>query len=401
MFHQVAFLDTHAMFAGQHATGIDAGHQDFGAGRFRCLGLARHRSIIHHQRVEVTVASVKDIGDPKAVAGNDGADLTEHRTKLAARDGAINAIIIRRDAAYGWKRRLAPGPEQQALRLVGGGAQVGTVVGVGDGGDAGKLIVHLRRAAIGLGNHQRFDISGIAGLHKIFGGAEGRRVHHLQPRRDDASGDDGRHAITGIGDGGKTQQQRALGGGFGQDAHRGFGDDAQKPFRTADQPEQIITGLLLPRPAQAQHGAVHQHQLNAQQIGAGGAIFQAMHPAGIFRDIAADRAGNLAGRIGRVVKALVGNGLGDGEIGDTRLHHGAAIVVIHAQDAVEARHAQHDAIGQRQRPARKRRARTARHHLHAVGMAPGQHLAHLFGRARQHHGQRALPVHHQPIAAIR
>ena len=153
MFHQVAFLDTHAMFAGQHATGIDAGHQDFGAGRFRCLGLARHRSVVHHQRVEVTVASVKDIGDPKAVAGNDGADLAEHRTKLAARDGAINAIIIRRDAPHGGKRRLAPSPEQQALRLVGGGAQMGAVVGIRNGGDAGKLIVHLRRAAIGLGNH--------------------------------------------------------------------------------------------------------------------------------------------------------------------------------------------------------------------------------------------------------
>ena len=125
------------MFAGQHATGIDAGHQDFGAGRFRCLGLARHRSVIHHQRVEVTVASVKDIGDPKAVAGNDGADLAEHRTKLAARDGAINAIIIRRDAAHGGEGCLAPGPEQQALRLVGGGAQVGTVVSIRDGGDAG------------------------------------------------------------------------------------------------------------------------------------------------------------------------------------------------------------------------------------------------------------------------
>ena len=211
---------------------------------------------------------------------------------------------------------------------------MGAVVGVGDLGDAGKLIIHFRRAAIGLGNHQRFDISGIAGLHKIFGGADGRCVHHLQPRRDDASGDDGRNAITGIGDGGKTEQQRALGGGLGQDAHRGFGDNPQKPFGTADQPEQIITDLFLPRAAQPQHRAIHQHQFHPQQIGAGGAIFQAMHPAGIFRDITADRTGNLARRIGRVVKALVGNCLGDGQIGDTRLHHGAAIAVIHAQDAV-------------------------------------------------------------------
>ena len=125
-----------------------------------------------------------------------------------------------------------------------------------------------------------------------------------------------------------------------------------------------------------------------------------MHPAGIFRDIAADRTGNLARRIGRVIKALVGNGLGDGEIGHARLHHCATVIVIHVEDAVEARHAQHDAISQRQRPARKRRARSARHHLHAICMAPGQDLAYLFGRARQHNGQRALPVHHQPIAAI-
>ena len=55
--------------------------------------------------------------------------------------------------------------------------------------------------------------------------------------------------------------------------------------------------------AQADDLAVHQHQLDAQHVVGGQAVFQAMHAAGIFRHIAADGAGDLAGGIRRVIEA--------------------------------------------------------------------------------------------------
>jgi hypothetical protein len=56
--------------------------------------------------------------------------------------------------------------------------------------------------------------------------------------------------------------------------------------------------------ADAQDLAVDQHQFDAEHVVGGQAVFEAVHAAGILRDVAADRAGDLRGRIGRVVEAL-------------------------------------------------------------------------------------------------
>ena len=94
-----------------------------------------------------------------------------------------------------------------------------------------------------------------------------------------------------------------------------------------------------------------QHQLDAHQIMGCEAIFQAMNAAGIFRHIAADGAGDLARWIGRVIETLCLHGPRHRGIGDARLHHNAAIVIIDFQDPVHAREAEQNAIGQRQRAA--------------------------------------------------
>ena len=92
-----------------------------------------------------------------------------------------------------------------------------------------------------------------------------------------------------------------------------------------------------------------------------------MQPAGILRHIAADGAGDLAGRIGRVIEAVGLHRLGDVEIGDAGFDHDAAILVIDLQDALHAPHADQDAVLARQRAARQRGAGAARHDRHALG----------------------------------
>ena len=123
--------------------------------------------------------------------------------------------------------------------------------------------------------------------------------------------------------------------------------------------------------AQPHHLAVHQHHLDAEQVVGGEAVLQAVHAAGVLRDVAADRAGDLRAGIGRVVEALVLDRLGDAEIGDARLHAGAAVGIVDLEHAVELGHAEQDRVAHRHRAARQRGAGAARHDLDLVVLAVG------------------------------
>ncbi len=125
-----------------------------------------------------------------------------------------------------------------------------------------------------------------------------------------------------------------------------------------------------------------------------------MHAAGILRDIAADRAGNLRGRIGRIVKTGMRHRLADGEIGDAGLGHDHPVVEIDLPDALEFAEAQQHAVGQWQRPAGQRGTRPARHHLDALREAIFQHLRDLLGGVGKQHHHRRLAIGHQTIGLV-
>ena len=92
--------------------------------------------------------------------------------------------------------------------------------------------------------------------------------------------------------------------------------------------------------------------------------------------------------------------LRDRKIGDAGLDHGDAIVEIDGADAIELGHAEQDAVAERQRAARQRGPRPARHDLDALAMAIGEHGGDLLGRFRQHHHHRKLAIGGEPIALI-
>jgi len=167
---------------------------------------------------------------------------------------------------------------------------------------------------------------------------------------------------------------------LGKDPHRHLGNHAQKTLGTDDDAQQIKACRVQLPATQPDDLAIHQHQFDAQDIVGCQSIFQAVHATGILRDVAADRTGDLAGGIGRVIKAALLHGLGDGEIGHARLHDGNPVLIIDVDHPLELAEAKQDGVGQRQRPARQRRARSARHHLHPLGMAPGEYPGHLLRR---------------------
>ena len=117
-----------------------------------------------------------------------------------------------------------------------------------------------------------------------------------------------------------------------------------------------------------------------------------MHPAGILGDIPADRAGDLARRVGRIVEAQILHRVGDAEIGHARLSDHAAVGHVDVENLVELAHAKKDAVGKRQGAARERRSGAARDDLDFVGGAIAQDLDDLRRRLRKHGDHGRLPI---------
>ena len=132
----------------------------------------------------------------------------------------------------------------------------------------------------------------------------------------------------------EADHQRARRFRLMQDPHRDFGDDAEQALGAGDDAHQIVAAIFRRLAADAKDLAGHQDDFAPQHVVGGHAVFQAMHAAGIFRDVAADRAGDLRRGIGRVIEAGMGDGLADREIGDAGLGDDGAVVEIDLADAL-------------------------------------------------------------------
>ena len=174
--------------------------------------------------------------------------------------------------------------------------------------------------------------------------------------------------------------------------HGDLGDDAELAFRSDDQSEEIVAGRIEARAANIDDLAVHQHDADAEHVIGGDAVFQAMRAAGIGGDIAADGAGDLARRVGRVEIAVAGDRIGDGRIGDAGLDMRHAVGEVDGEHLAHARETQHDRVFERQGPSGERGACPARHDLDVVLLAKAEDGAHLLGILRQHDGKRQAAI---------
>src|SRR5690606_141215 len=115
--HEVTLLHAHPMFAGQDTADLDTELEDFAAELLRPLQLARLVGVIENERVEDAVGGVKDVRHPQAVALGHLAHAAQDFRQAMARDRAVHAVVVRRDAAHGGEGCLAPGPEEGTLFL--------------------------------------------------------------------------------------------------------------------------------------------------------------------------------------------------------------------------------------------------------------------------------------------
>ena len=150
--------------------------------------------------------------------------------------------------------------------------------------------------------------------------------------------------------------------------------------------------------AEAHDLAVDRHHFDADDVVGREPVFEAVNAARILGDIPADRAGDLARRVGRIVEAQTLHGVGDAEIGHARLSDHAAVGHVDVEDLVELAHAEKNAVGKRQGAARERRSGAARDDLDFVGGAIAQDIDNLRRRLRKHGDHRRLPIGGKPVA---
>src|SRR5690606_15602240 len=108
---QIALFHADAVLAGENAADLDAEAQDVGAEILRALQLVADIGVIEDQRMQIAVAGVEDIGDTQPVFFRKFAHAGQYARQFLARDGAVHAEIVGRDAADRRERRLAPRPE--------------------------------------------------------------------------------------------------------------------------------------------------------------------------------------------------------------------------------------------------------------------------------------------------
>ena len=98
--------------------------------------------------------------------------------------------------------------------------------------------------------------------------------------------------------------------------------------------QRVAGDVLHVLPAGPDDAAIGQDDLQPEHRVAGDAVLHAAQPAGVRADVAADRAELVAGRVGRVEEALLGDrGLQLG-IDDAGLDDGHEILAVDLDDPV-------------------------------------------------------------------
>ena len=193
----------------------------------------------------------------------------------------------------------------------------------------------------------------------------------------------------------EQHRARALGGADQLD--RRLDDDSELALGAADHAEPIEPARVGRGAAEVEDVAVEGDEPYAQQIVDCHAVFQAVRAAGVHPDIAADRAGELRGRVGRVEEAVRRDRFGDGEIGDARLDPRVAVGEVDLEDAVHLAEAEDDRVLLRDRAARQRRAGAARHDVDPAVAAEAHDTRDLVDRARQGDRERQAAIGGQRV----
>lgn len=129
-------------------------------------------------------------------------------------------------------------------------------------------------------------------------------------------------------------------------------------------------------------------------------IFQAVHTAGVFRNVTANRAGDLRRRVRRIKKAQARDRLGNIEIGHPRLDNSRHCRLVNTEYPVELRqHEQHTLTVRHGTPG-KAGACAPRDNGYTMPVTEGNNLLHFFNRRRYDNQPRQLALGRQSVSFV-
>ena len=332
---------------------------------------------------------MKNVSNLKSVALADFVDAPERLRELRARDHAVLHIVARRNPAHRAEGVLAPFPQQLALAIVARHAHLARLVRLAHLAHRCRLRLGRFAQPFQLDQKHGRAVQGETGVDVRLDGAQRPAVEHFARRRSDPARGDVRHGFRGVIHRVIYCQQGFHRFGLAQQLHRDFGHQRQRALRAHQQSGQVVARRVERFSADTHDFAIRQHQLEAQHVICRHAIRQRVRPARVFRHVAADRAGLLARRIGRVVEIGVLDSARQFVIHHAGLHHSALVFEIDGQDAIHPRKHDLDAAAQRQRAAGKPRSCAARHNRHAALMGNSRHCGHITGGSHEHDAFRA------------
>ena len=94
--HEFGFFHAHAVFSRERASDFDTITNDFGGGLHGAFELSAVARVEENNRMEIAVASVKDVADLKAELRADVLDAREGLRKFGTRDDAVKNVIAGR-----------------------------------------------------------------------------------------------------------------------------------------------------------------------------------------------------------------------------------------------------------------------------------------------------------------
>ena len=187
--HHVFLLFAHAVLAGDRSALLDAQFQNplrQPLGRFFLTGDA---AIVHHQRMQIAIARMKNVGHAQPGRDAQLVDLAQNLRQRSARDHAVLHDVVGRDPAHRRERRLAAFPNQRAL---GFGLRHADLPRAVLRQISSTCAISASTSATGPSNSTSKQPAavGIVGVHRRFGGLDRQVVHHLNGRRKHPGRDD-------------------------------------------------------------------------------------------------------------------------------------------------------------------------------------------------------------------
>ena len=131
----------------------------------------------------------------------------------------------------------------------------------------------------------------------------------------------------------EDRQQRLHRLGLGQQPDGDLGHDAEGPLRADHHATQVVAVSVSRLAADPLDRSVSQYDLKSEHMIGGHPVCETVRAARVLRHVAADRTCLLAGRIGRVVEAVLRDGVGQVDVDEPRLDHRYAVLDVDLQDA--------------------------------------------------------------------